>query len=55
MSKSRGKGARTHSLVIAGLARRRAAEVRFRAYGLISIAIGLSFLVVMFGNIISNA
>lgn len=55
MSKGHGSGARTHSQVIAGLSRRRSAERRFRAYGLISIAIGLSFLVIMFGNIIANA
>ncbi len=46
---------RTHEIVKAGLGRRRAAEIRFRAYGLICIAAGLSFLLILFGNIISHA
>jgi phosphate transport system permease protein len=40
---------------MAGLARRRASERRFRSYGFASIVIGLSFLVIMFGNIIVHA
>ncbi len=45
---------RTVDIVMASLARRRRAEKRFRAYGLISITIGLCFLVVLFGSIIGN-
>ena len=48
-------GSRTKALVGAGLARRRSAERRFRAYGLISIVAGLSFLVTLFASIIGNA
>ncbi|MDD5034182.1 MAG: phosphate ABC transporter permease PstA [Methylococcaceae bacterium] len=51
----RSEGARTHAIVRAGLAKRRAAEMRFRLYGLISIVVGLSFLVILFGNIFSHA
>ncbi|MFM8445440.1 MAG: DUF3333 domain-containing protein, partial [Methylococcus sp.] len=40
--------------VIAGLPRRRRAEKRFRAYGLISIIMGLLFLVILFSSIISK-
>ncbi|QSA96867.1 phosphate ABC transporter permease PstA [Methylococcus sp. EFPC2] len=49
---SRGEKAR--ATVKAGLARRRRAELRFRLYGLVSIAVGLLFLVILFGSIISN-
>lgn len=45
---------RTVDVVMASLPRRRAAEKRFRAYGLASILLGLSFLVVLFGSIIGN-
>lgn len=45
---------RTVDIVMASLPRRRAAEKRFRAYGLASILLGLSFLVVLFGSIIGN-
>ena len=48
-------GIRTHQIVKAGLPRRRAAETRFKAYGLICIVAGLGFLVLLFGNIISHA
>ena len=48
-------GSRTKALVGAGLPRRRAAERRFRAYGLVSIVAGLSFLVMLFASIIGNA
>jgi phosphate transport system permease protein len=46
---------RTHQIVKAGLRRRRAAEIRFRAYGYLCIVLGLGFLVLLFGNIISHA
>jgi phosphate transport system permease protein len=45
---------RTRSLVSRGLARRRAEEVRFRAYGIVSIAIGIVFLFVLFFSIFSQ-
>jgi len=48
-------GVRTYRVVNAGLKRRRAAEKRFRAYGLACIGLGLSVLVLLFGNIISHA
>ena len=54
-SKFPNQGIRTHQLVKAGLPRRRANEVRFKAYGLICIIAGLGFLVILFGNIISHA
>jgi phosphate transport system permease protein len=41
-------------IVIAGLAKRRRAEMRFRFYGLISIIVGLLFLVLLFSSIISQ-
>lgn len=44
----------TVEVVNASLTRRRRAEKRFKAYGLASIILGLSFLVVLFGSIISN-
>jgi len=47
-------GAKSVEIVKAGLAKRQRAERRFRAYGLMSIIIGLVFLVVLFGSIISN-
>jgi len=49
------QGVRTHAIVKAGLARRRSAEIRFRAYGLVCIVLGLAFLLMLFGNIISHA
>ena len=49
------QGVRTHEIVKAGLPRRRAAEIRFRAYGLVCIVLGLAFLLMLFGNIISHA
>lgn len=49
------QGVRTHEIVKAGLGRRRAAELRFRAYGWICIVLGLAFLVMLFGNIIFHA
>lgn len=45
---------RTVEIVLKGLGKRRRAEQRFRAYGLVSIAVGLSFLVILFGSIIGN-
>ncbi|SMF94095.1 phosphate transport system permease protein [Methylomagnum ishizawai] len=45
---------RTVDIVMASMARRRRAEQRFRAYGLVSIIIGLCFLFVLFGSIIGN-
>ena len=38
----------------AGLARRRRAERRFRAYGLVAISLGLAFLLLLFGSILAN-
>ncbi len=45
---------RSIDIVVDGLAKRRRAEKRFRAYGLASIVLGLCFLVVLFASIISN-
>ncbi|CAL1241006.1 phosphate ABC transporter permease PstA [Candidatus Methylocalor cossyra] len=45
---------RTVEVVRSSLAKRRRAEARFRAYGLLSIVIGLSFLVTLFASIIGN-
>ena len=42
------------TIVNASLPRRHAAERRFRRYGLIAVSLGLSFVVLMFGNIISK-
>ncbi|MGB4948820.1 MAG: phosphate ABC transporter permease PstA [Candidatus Competibacter denitrificans] len=42
------------AIVHQNLARRRAAERRFRGYGLVAITLGLAFVVLMFGNIISK-
>ena len=42
------------TIVNAGLARRHAAERRFRSYGLVAISLGLAFVVLMFTNIISK-
>ena len=42
------------TIVNAGLARRHAAERRFRWYGLIAISLGLAFVVLMFANIIGK-
>jgi phosphate transport system permease protein len=44
----------THELVLRSLAKRRAAERRFRLYGLSGIVIGLTFLLVLFGDIIGK-
>ncbi|MEI7867265.1 MAG: phosphate ABC transporter permease PstA [Candidatus Methylumidiphilus sp.] len=54
-NKSSNQGIRTHEIVKAGLHRRRAAEIRFKAYGFICIVAGLGFLMVLFGNIIAHA
>lgn len=51
---SLSKGAKTRETVMASLARRRAAETRFRLYGMVSIAVGLIFLVILFTSIIRN-
>ena len=40
--------------IISGLARRQRAEKRFRAYGIIAIFLGMSFLVLLFTSIIAN-
>ena len=44
----------THDIVMAGLAKRRSAEKRFRLFGLASIVAGLIFLLVLFVSIIGN-
>jgi len=51
---SLGGGSRTATLIGAGLARRRAAEKRFRAYGLTAIVLALGFLVLLLGTIFTN-
>jgi len=45
---------RSIDIVREGLAKRRNAEKRFRAYGFASIVLGLCFLVVLFASIIAN-
>ena len=40
--------------IVSGLARRQRAEKRFRAYGIIAIFLGMSFLVLLFTSIIAN-
>ncbi|WNV04726.1 phosphate ABC transporter permease PstA [Candidatus Methylospira mobilis] len=45
---------RTRRLVHQGLAGRRAAELRFRAYGVASISLGMLFLVILFSSIVGN-
>lgn len=45
---------RSIDIVLEGLAKRRRAERRFRAYGFASIVLGLTFLVILFTSIISN-
>ncbi len=40
--------------IVSGLARRQRAEKRFRAYGIIAILLGMSFLVLLFTSIIAN-
>jgi phosphate transport system permease protein len=49
-----GGGSRTAKLIGKGLARRRAAEKRFRAYGLAAIVLALGFLVLLLGTIFAN-
>ncbi len=44
----------TAEMVAAGMKRRRAAEKRFRFYGLLSVGMGLFFLVLLFTSIIGN-
>ncbi|MEY2679947.1 MAG: hypothetical protein RL661_178, partial [Pseudomonadota bacterium] len=46
--------ARSHDIVMAGLGKRRRAERRFRAYGLVSIMAALVFLVLLFTSIVSK-
>lgn len=46
--------ARSIEIVTRGLAKRRRAEKRFRAYGFASIVLGISFLIVLFASIISK-
>ena len=45
---------RSHDIVMAGLGKRRNAELRFRAYGLGAIVIALVFLVLLFTSIVSK-
>jgi phosphate transport system permease protein len=45
---------RTVDAVLASLPKRRRAEQRFRAYGLTSIVLGLCFLAILFGSIITK-
>ena len=45
---------RTIDRVREGLAKRKAAEKRFKAYGLFAIVLGLFFLVTLFTSIIGN-
>ena len=45
---------RSIDIVTRGLAKRRRAEQRFKAYGLISILLGIAFLLVLFTSIISK-
>lgn len=45
---------KTMDIVNAGLRKRQAAEKRFRLYGMIAIGLGLTFLLVLFGSIISK-
>lgn len=45
---------RSHDIVMAGLGKRRNAELRFRAYGLGAIVIALAFLVLLFTSIVSK-
>ncbi len=40
--------------IVSGLARRQRAEKRFRLYGLIAIVLGMSFLLLLFGSIVTN-
>ncbi len=49
-----GSGSRTAALIGTGLARRRAAEKRFHAYGLAAIVLALGFLVLLLGTIFVN-
>jgi phosphate transport system permease protein len=46
--------AETQARVRAGLARRYRAERRFRAYGLAAVALGISFVVFLFGTVLSQ-
>lgn len=48
-------GHRSLDSVHAGLSRRRWAEIRFRFYGMVSLAMGLLFLLIMFTSIIAKA
>jgi phosphate transport system permease protein len=45
---------RSHDIVMAGLGKRRRAELRFRTYGLVSIMAALIFLVLLFTSIVSK-
>jgi len=49
-----GNKPRTIDIVRAGLNKRKAAERRFKLYGKIAIGMGLMFLLLLFGSIISN-
>jgi phosphate transport system permease protein len=46
--------AETQARVLAGLARRYRAERRFRAYGLAAVALGIAFVVFLFGTVLSQ-
>ena len=48
-------GPRPIEIIQAGLARRKAAETRFKIYGIVAIALGLLFLAILFITIVSNA
>lgn len=45
---------KTIDIVNAGLKKRRAAEKRFRFYGLLAIGLGVTFLLLLFGSIVSK-
>jgi len=49
-----GAPRRNVDIINAGMARRRAAERRFRLYGRVAIGLGLAFLVILFASIIAN-
>lgn len=53
-SKNSGKKPRTIDIVRAGLSKRKAAERRFKLYGMVAIGLGLLFLLLLFGSIVAN-
>ena len=48
-------GRKPIEIIQAGLAKRKAAETRFRIYGIFAIACGLVFLAILFITIVGNA